>query len=86
MDLAGLDNLASSLQSQKLLSAIRKHNDIHFNRWRQVQITRGNDGLNPDATTLEKINLLDADEAKALSDESAIVAPTAHRYEVVPAG
>ncbi len=86
LDLAGLDNLASSLQSQKLLSAIRKHNDIHFNRWRQVQITRGNDGLNPDATTLEKINLLDADEAKALSDESAIVAPTAHRYEVVPAG
>ena len=37
VDLAALPELAANKQASDVLNSIRKHNNLHFRRWRQVQ-------------------------------------------------
>ncbi len=57
------------------------HNDIHFQRWRVVQVPHQND-LTPYQST---INALDAAEAAVIKEQRAAAQPRLRKYEVVPA-
>ena len=86
VDLAEIDGTPVTAQSQELLAATRKHNDIHFRRWRQVQVTNQSDGLNPSSDVLTTMTQLDADEAVAVRDQEKLAQPQAHRVTVTPVG
>jgi lysophospholipase L1-like esterase len=85
VDLAGLEKSPSFAGANKVLSLTRKHNDLHFRRWRQVQITRGNDGLNPSPEVKAQMDALDAQDAAAVAEQLGAVKTAAHKVVIAPA-
>lgn len=84
VDLAALKMLPANVQAQGLLATIRKHNDLHFQRWRQVQVTQVSDGLSPSEDTLKKMNALDAEESAAEEQLSRQAVPVSHKVVLAP--
>jgi hypothetical protein len=84
IDLAALAASPVSSAASKLLSLTRKHNDLHFRRWRQVQVTRNSDGLNPSADVKAQMDSLDAEDAAAVVEQAAATATSAHKIVIAP--
>ncbi len=85
IDLAALPASPVSGAANKVLALTRKHNDLHFRRWRQVQITRTSDGLNPSADVKAQMDSLDAEDAAAVVEQTAATVVAAHRVVIAPA-
>jgi hypothetical protein len=58
-----------------------KHNNIHFARWRQVQVPLENDPLIQKPMVL---GALDSLEAELIQQQRAAAQPKPHRYQLVP--
>ncbi len=60
-----------------------KHNDIHFMRWRMVQVPNENEPLSSLAKAMEGLDSLEAD---VVSQQREAAKPKAHRFELAPLG
>lgn len=58
-----------------------KHNNIHFTRWRQVQVPLQNEMSPPTQKAMEALDELEMDLIKR---QRAAAQPKAHRYELIP--
>jgi lysophospholipase L1-like esterase len=82
--LAGGVNLATLptpmlKQAQQVHMLTLQHNNIHFNRWRQLQVPMQNSGL----PSLQKaMDALDALEADIVAQQRAAAQPKARRFEL----
>ena len=85
VDLAGIEASPVYAAASKVLQLTRKHNDLHFRRWRQVQITRNSDGLMPTAEVKAQMDALDAQDAAAVVEQLGSVKSTAHKVVIAPA-
>ena len=66
-------------QAQQVHKLTLQHNDIHFNRWRQVQLK-----VSPDLPHLQQaLDALDALEADIVKEQRAAAQPKPHKYELV---
>jgi hypothetical protein len=70
-----------SKQASEVHSLTIKHNNIHFARWRQVQVPLQNDALEQSTAAL---NSLDQLEAELVRKQRAAAQPKPHRYELLP--
>lgn len=84
LDLAAIPDYPSTMQSQDLLKLIRKHNDLHFRRWRQVQVTPKSDGMSVTADVQKQMDSLDAEEAAVVAQVRASAKPHVHKVVVAP--
>ena len=58
-----------------------QHNDVHFTRWRQVQLK----ATNATPTALQRaLEALDALEGDLVKQQRAAAQPVPHRYELQP--
>ena len=57
-----------------------KHNNIHFARWRSLQVPLATENLNKVASAMDA---LDALESELVAKQHALAQPVAHTYEVV---
>jgi hypothetical protein len=58
-----------------------KHNNIHFTRWRQVQLPLENDAL---VQAPPALGALDSLEVELVQRQRALVQPKPHRFELRP--
>lgn len=58
-----------------------QHNDVHFYRWRELQVPGESKSYSSLPKTLEA---LDALEAEMVVDQRAKAKPIPHRFELVP--
>lgn len=86
LDLAGIPGLPTNQQAALVLGLTRKHNDLHFRRWRQVQLTNGRKGLDDvPADVQQQLTALDAAEGDAIKELHQILTPKPHHVELTPA-
>jgi lysophospholipase L1-like esterase len=83
IDLAALPNLPANVQAQEVLALTRKHNDLHFKRWRVVQVPHATNGDQVSADTKKEMDDLDAQEAEAVRQLRAALRPRLHTLELV---
>ena len=68
-------------QAMSVYNLTLRHNDIHFLRWRQVQVpSEGRDYPNK----TRAIEALDAFEADLIAERRATAKPAPHRFELIP--
>ena len=68
-------------QAMKVHGLTLRHNEIHFLRWRQVQVpSEGRDYPNKS----KAIEALDAFEADLITEQRATARPAPHRFELLP--
>jgi hypothetical protein len=84
IDAAAIQALPEDVQAQKLLTLTRRHNDLHFKRWRQVQVTPKSDGLNPSPDILQQMNAIDTEEAAAVQEQQKAAIPQPHKIVLIP--
>src|SRR5207249_2631587 len=91
-DLAKGVNIALlSTPMQKQAAEVHKltlqHNDLHFTRWRDVQVPLSAKIKNPKAAEPIKqlLDILDEDEANVIKQQREAAQPKPHRFELVPA-
>ncbi len=85
-ELAGGVNLATLetpmlAQSKHVLDLLRRHNDLHFARWRNIQMPASD--LNAD-TLKTALAAIDALEADLVLKARAAAAPVSHKFELKP--
>jgi lysophospholipase L1-like esterase len=68
-------------QAAEVHELTRQHNQIHFTRWRSVQVEFGKENLPGVASILGN---LDAVEAELVRRQHASAQPKPHRYQLVP--
>lgn len=85
INLATVPGLPTNQQAALVLGLVRKHNDIHFRRWRQVQLANKRNGLDDvPADVQQQLDGLDAEEANTLKELTPVLQPTPHRVELIP--
>lgn len=85
VDLAALPELPPNMQAAQVLGMTRKHNDLHFNRWRVIQLADKRNGLDDIPTDVQqKMDALDVQEADAITELRVMVQPKAHHVELTP--
>ena len=68
-------------QAQEVHKLTLQHNDIHFVRWRQVQLR----ATNADQAALKAaLEALDSLEDDLVKKQRATAQPTEHKYELAP--
>ncbi len=68
-------------QAMNVYGLTLRHNDIHFLRWRQVQVpSEGRDYPNKSRA----MEALDAFEADLIAEQRATAKPAPHRFELIP--
>ncbi len=85
IDLAAITALPSNEQARLVLGVTRKHNDLHFRKWREIQLgnkRKGIDDVPADART--QMDALDAQEVDAVKEQRALAQPRPHRVELKP--
>jgi lysophospholipase L1-like esterase len=84
VDLAGVPALGPNKQAHELLGMIRRHNDLHFRKWRELQVPNSTGGkqITPDIQT--KMNALDQQEADVLKGIPEADMPKPHTVELTP--
>ena len=85
VDLAGIPALGPNRQANALLTMIRRHTDLHNQKWRAFQVPNSTGGkqITPDIQT--KMNDLDQQEADVLKDLPSADMPKPHTVELTPA-
>jgi lysophospholipase L1-like esterase len=68
-------------QSLAVHALTLRHNDIHFQRWRTVQVPEENHGYPGLAKALDGLDALEAD---VVADQRAKAKPLPHRFELLP--
>jgi hypothetical protein len=68
-------------QALAVHDATLRHNDLHFLRWRTVQVPNDNRGYPGLAKALEGLDALEAD---LVAEQRAKAKPVPHRFELVP--
>jgi lysophospholipase L1-like esterase len=68
-------------QAKRVHELTRRHNEIHFARWRQVQVPLEDDYLRNQQPALEA---LDALEKELIARQRAAAQPVSHRYRLTP--
>ncbi len=83
VDLAGILALGPNQQAKALLAMIRRHNDLHFQKWRVLQVPNSTGGkqITPEIQT--KMNDLDQQELGVLKDIPRADAPKPHTVELI---
>ena len=83
LDLAALPALPSNQQAKEVLGLVRKHNDLHFQRWRRVQfpVSKNNEAVPDDVKA--QMDDLDKQEAEAVAALREAVIPKIHSIQVV---
>ncbi len=79
-------NLAKSrtpmwAQASKVHSLTIRHNNIHFARWRSLQVPLERDDI---SSTKIAMDALDAVDADLVQQQRALAQPVAHKFELVP--
>ena len=85
IDLAAISSLPANEQARLVLGVTRKHNDLHFQKWRNVQLgdkRKGIDDVPADVRT--KMDALDAQDVDAVKEQRALALPRPHRVELKP--
>ncbi len=84
IDLAANPALGPNQQANALLTLIRRHNDLHNQKWRSVQVPNSSGGktITPDIQT--KMNDLDQQEADVLKSLPEADMPKAHTVVLTP--
>ncbi len=72
-----------NIQAQGALLLTLWHNDLHFQRWRQVQVPAAKDGETVSEETKQRMDALDAQEADVVKQLRAAVQPKSHRIELI---
>jgi hypothetical protein len=88
--LAGGINLATlptpmAKQAAEVHKLTLQHNNIHFQRWRQIQVPLA-DGKSPrvQKATRELMAALDEEEADVLKEQRAAAQPRRHQFQLAP--
>lgn len=68
-------------QASQVHALTLKHNNIHFARWRSLQVPLAMDTLNAMKTAMDA---LDAVDAELIQKQRAMAQPTAHKFEIAP--
>ncbi len=84
VDLAALPALPPNLQAQQVLALTRKHNDLHFQRWRDVQVPHTKDGEPIPADIQKRMDALDAQEVEVLKELHKLAQPVPHTVQLTP--
>lgn len=85
IDLAALPLLPACQQAQQLLDLAYRHINIHFQRWRVVQVPHANQRMEVSPEIQQQMNTLDAQEADVVHQEGQAAQPRTHHMELVPA-
>ena len=80
VNLAAFPQSPVNVQTQEVLNLTRKHNDLHFRRWRIVP--KAKDGFMATPDIQKEMDDLDAQEAKVIPDQRAAAKPKTHRVEL----
>ena len=85
VDLAGLAALGPNKQAQSVLGMIRRHNEMHNRKWRDLQVPNSSNGktITPDIQTkMDDFDQQEKDVLKSLPDADM---PKSHTVELIPA-
>jgi hypothetical protein len=83
LDLANMPKHPANVQAGEVLGLTRKHNDLHFQRWRQVQVPHSRNGEEVDADIKKQMEDLDIQEAEVVKQQTAAALPKPHTIELV---
>ncbi len=73
-------------QAAQVANLTTKHNDLHFRRWRSIQVPLEQDATDAITQALPPLlAALDAQEAEIVTQQQAAAVPIVHRYQLVPA-
>ena len=84
VDLAGLSALGPNQQANAVLAMIRRHNDLHFQKWRNLQVPNSTGGKQITPEVQARMNDLDHQEADVLKGLPDAVAPKPHSVVLTP--
>ena len=84
LDLAAITDLPENRQARELLALTRKHNDLHFRRWRQVQFPVSKNGEEAPADVQSQMKDLDKQDDDAVMAQREAAQPRPHLVELVP--
>ncbi len=70
-----------SRQAETVHQLTKRHNDLHFFRWRQIQVPYQKENL-PHLD--EALQALDKLEADVVAQQRAAAEPKSHRYQIRP--
>lgn len=70
-------------QAARVHALTLEHNNVHFARWRALEVPFEKDGL---AAMPQALSALDALEAELVARQRALAKPVAHRFELLPGG
>ena len=84
LDLAAIPELPINKQASEVLALTRKHNDLHFKRWRQVQfpVSKNNEAVPADVKA--QMDDLDKQDAEAAEQQHEAAMPKPHTIEIIP--
>ncbi|MCW3097269.1 MAG: Lysophospholipase and related esterase [Chthonomonadaceae bacterium] len=85
IDLAGIPTLGPNKQAAALLALIRRHNDLHFQKWRTLQVPNSSGGKTITPDVQAKMDDLDKQEVDVLKELPAAVQPKPHTVVLTPA-
>ena len=84
IDLAAITELPENKQSRNVLSLIRKHNDLHFRRWRVLQVPALKNTETVSDEVSSQMSELDTQEDAASESAHITARPATHSVEIVP--
>lgn len=85
VDLAAIPSLGPNKQASAVLGLIRRHNDLHFQKWRNVQVPNSSGGKTITPDLQAKMDDLDKQEAEVVSGIPEAVMPKPHTVVLTPA-
>lgn len=85
IDLAAVPSLPPNKQANALLGLIRRHNDLHFQKWRSVQVPNSSGGKSITSDIQSQMNDLDRQEVDVLKGLPEAAMPKAHTVALTPA-
>lgn len=85
VDLAALADLPACVQARQVLTLTRRHNDLHFQRWRKLQAPVTRNGETPPPDILKQMDALDKQERDAVQELAKAARPQPHRVEIAAA-
>jgi hypothetical protein len=72
-------------QSAQVHKLTLQHNNMHFQRWRQVQVPlEKNESARVQKAVKDLMTALDDEEAEIVKQQRAVAQPTRHQFSVIP--